>query len=71
MVIATQNPIEHEGTYPLPESQLDRFLMRLSVGYPSRQYELEILDTHAVRRHAVARCIPSPPPSRSRRWSTR
>jgi MoxR-like ATPase len=46
MVIATQNPIEHEGTYPLPESQLDRFLMRLSVGYPSRQSELEILDTH-------------------------
>ena len=36
MVIATQNPIEHEGTYPLPESQLDRFLMRVSVGYPSR-----------------------------------
>jgi MoxR-like ATPase len=47
MVIATQNPIEHEGTYPLPESQLDRFLMRLSVGYPSRGSELEILDTHA------------------------
>src|SRR3954469_7242807 len=47
MVSATQNPIEHEGPYPLPESQLDRFLMRLSVGYPSRQYELEILDTHA------------------------
>jgi MoxR-like ATPase len=46
MVIATQNPIEHEGTYPLPESQLDRFLMRLSMGYPSRQSELEILDTH-------------------------
>ncbi len=46
MVIATQNPIEHEGTYPLPESQLDRFLMRISVGYPSRQSELEILDTH-------------------------
>jgi len=46
MVMATQNPIEHEGTYPLPESQLDRFLMRLSVGYPSRQSELEILDTH-------------------------
>ncbi len=34
MVIATQNPIEHEGTYPLPESQLDRFLMRVSVGLP-------------------------------------
>jgi MoxR-like ATPase len=46
MVIATQNPIEHEGTYPLPESQLDRFLMRVSVGYPSPTAELEILDTH-------------------------
>ncbi|WP_208028046.1 AAA family ATPase [Rhabdothermincola sediminis] len=46
MVIATQNPIEHEGTYPLPESQLDRFLMRVSVGYPSREAELEVLDTH-------------------------
>ena len=46
MVIATQNPIEHEGTYPLPESQLDRFLMRVSVGYPSAESELEILDTH-------------------------
>ena len=46
MVIATQNPIEHEGTYPLPESQLDRFLMRVSVGYPSPESELEILDTH-------------------------
>jgi MoxR-like ATPase len=43
MVIATQNPVEHEGTYPLPESQLDRFLMRLSVGYPARQSELGIL----------------------------
>ncbi|MDQ2648192.1 MAG: MoxR family ATPase [Actinomycetota bacterium] len=46
MVIATQNPIEHEGTYPLPESQLDRFLMRVSVGYPSPEAELQILDTH-------------------------
>jgi len=46
MVIATQNPIEHEGTYPLPESQLDRFLMRVSVGYPSTESELQILDTH-------------------------
>jgi MoxR-like ATPase len=46
MVIATQNPIEHEGTYPLPESQLDRFLMRVSVGYPSPNAELEILDMH-------------------------
>src|SRR3546814_19466084 len=46
MVIATQNPIEHEGTYPLPESQLDRFLMRVSVGYPSPEAELQILDAH-------------------------
>jgi len=43
MVIATQNPIEHQGTYPLPESQLDRFLMRVHVGYPSRDHELEVL----------------------------
>ncbi len=46
MVIATQNPIEHEGTYPLPESQLDRFLMKVSVGYPGRSAELDILDRH-------------------------
>jgi MoxR-like ATPase len=46
MVIATQNPIEHEGTYPLPESQLDRFFMRISVGYPAGDAELEILEAH-------------------------
>jgi MoxR-like ATPase len=46
MVIATQNPIEHEGTYPLPESQLDRFLMKISMGYPARSAELDILDRH-------------------------
>lgn len=45
LVIATQNPLEHHGTYPLPESQLDRFLMRLSVGYPVRDVELGLL-TH-------------------------
>lgn len=44
MVIATQNPVEQEGTYRLPESQLDRFLMRISLGYPGRTAELEILD---------------------------
>jgi len=44
MVIATQNPLDHEGTYPLPESQLDRFLMKMSLGYPNRAAELEILD---------------------------
>ncbi|MEO0495386.1 MAG: MoxR family ATPase [Actinomycetota bacterium] len=46
MVIATQNPIEHEGTYALPEAQLDRFLMRLEIGYPDRAAELEILESH-------------------------
>jgi len=49
MVIATQNPIEHEGTYPLPEAQLDRFMMRLGIGYPSADVEAEILATHGVR----------------------
>jgi MoxR-like ATPase len=43
VVLATQNPIEYEGTYPLPEAQLDRFLMRVGVGYPSREHEIEML----------------------------
>jgi len=46
MVIATQNPIELEGTYPLPEAQLDRFLMRVQMGYPSHDAERAILETH-------------------------
>ena len=45
LVIGTQNPIEHEGTYPLPESQLDRFLMRIRMGYPDREAELTMLDS--------------------------
>jgi MoxR-like ATPase len=48
MVIATQNPIEHEGTYPLPEAQLDRFMMRLSIGYPNAESESSILATHGI-----------------------
>ena len=44
LVIATQNPVELEGTYPLPEAQLDRFLLRLRIGYPDRDAELSILD---------------------------
>ncbi len=47
-VVATQNPIEYEGTYPLPEAQLDRFIMRLDLGYPTREEEVAILS----RRHA-------------------
>ena len=47
LVIATQNPVEHHGTYPLPESQLDRFLMRIKMGYPSHETEREILRRRA------------------------
>lgn len=46
MVLATQNPLEYQGTFPLPEAQLDRFLMRLSLGYPDKQYEVEILQNY-------------------------
>jgi MoxR-like ATPase len=48
MVIATQNPVELEGTYPLPEAQLDRFLLRLRIGYPDRDAEVAILDAQGV-----------------------
>jgi MoxR-like ATPase len=50
LVLATQNPIEYEGTYPLPEAQLDRFLLRMSVGYPSREDEWNVLADRAERR---------------------
>ncbi len=50
LVIATQNPIEYEGTFPLPEAQLDRFLIRLAVGYPSAEGEIEILQRRIGRR---------------------
>src|SRR3954452_5398039 len=49
LVLATQNPIEYEGTYPLPEAQLDRFLLRISVGYPDRAAELELLGRRMER----------------------
>jgi MoxR-like ATPase len=54
MVIATQNPIEHEGTYALPESQLDRFLMRLSIGYPDREAEIDVLQAHGDDERATS-----------------
>lgn len=50
LVLATQNPIEYEGTYPLPEAQLDRFLLRIGVGYPSGDQEYEILERRRARR---------------------
>ena len=54
LVLATQNPIEYEGTFPLPEAQLDRFLMRLSMGYPSRADERQIL-TNLWREHPITK----------------
>ena len=56
LVIATQNPIEHDGTYKLPESQLDRFLIRMEIGYPNRQAELDILEpgTGAEATHQLS-----------------
>jgi MoxR-like ATPase len=54
LVIATQNPIDLEGTYPLPEAQLDRFLMRISVGYPERDEERTILRRRRERRQESA-----------------
>src|SRR2546425_11711566 len=49
-VIATQNPIEHEGTYPLTEAQVDRFLLKIDVGYPTREQEIEVLERRRKRR---------------------
>jgi MoxR-like ATPase len=54
LVLATQNPIEYEGTFPLPEAQLDRFLIRLSLGYPSRMEERQIL-TNLWREHPITK----------------
>ena len=51
LVIATQNPVEHHGTYPLPESQMDRFLMRVRMGYPDAQAEREILRAEVGAEH--------------------
>jgi len=59
MVVATQNPVEHHGTYPLPESQLDRFLMRLRIGYPSAESEKEILKNSALVADPVSKIRPS------------
>jgi MoxR-like ATPase len=58
LVIATQNPIEYEGTYPLPEAQLDRFLIRTAIGYPSREEEWRVLAERAARRSDEVRLEP-------------
>src|SRR5207237_10327969 len=48
IVVATQNPVEYEGTYPLPEAQLDRFMVRVALGYPQAEDEAEMLAEHAA-----------------------
>ena len=58
LVIATQNPVEYEGTYPLPEAQLDRFLLRLSVGYPDADAEWEVLARRMARREEMVTLAP-------------
>ena len=58
LVIATQNPVEHHGTYPLPESQLDRFLMRIKMGYPSHETERQILRSRTVESTPIATLEP-------------
>ena len=61
LVLATQNPIEHEGTYPLPEAQVDRFMFKLVVTYPDGREEREVLDrmTVAPSRRRTRYSIPS------------
>ncbi len=53
LVLATQNPIEYEGTFPLPEAQVDRFMMRIHLGYPSKQNEVDVLNRQ-MERHPIA-----------------
>jgi len=60
LVLATQNPIEQEGTYPLPEAQVDRFMLKLRVTYPSREEELEIMNRMAGGKEPVAQPVVSP-----------
>ncbi|MBS44739.1 MAG: ATPase [Nocardioides sp.] len=55
VVVATANPVEHEGTYPLPEAQLDRFLLRVSLGYPSRDQEYDVVARRVERRQEDVR----------------
>jgi MoxR-like ATPase len=60
IVLATQNPIEQEGTYPLPEAQVDRFMLKVKVGYPTREEERAIMDRHGVAAPPRARPVVGP-----------
>jgi len=55
MVIATQNPVEHQGTFPLPESQMDRFLLRVQMGYPDFEYERQVLRSDMPHKEKIAK----------------
>jgi MoxR-like ATPase len=70
MVMATQNPIEQEGTYPLPEAQVDRFMMKVRVGYPTKEEERLILDlmTGAPPAPAQPKVNIEPVAARARDW---
>ncbi|MEJ2543059.1 MAG: MoxR family ATPase [Calditrichaceae bacterium] len=60
LVLATQNPIEQEGTYPLPEAQVDRFMLKLNVGYPSKEEELEIIRRQTKGEKYIAKAVITP-----------
>jgi len=60
LVLATQNPIEQEGTYPLPEAQVDRFMLKLNIGYPSKEDELEIIRRQTKQEQTEAQAVISP-----------
>ena len=60
LVLATQNPIEHEGTYPLPEAQVDRFMLKINVGYPTPEEELEIIRRTTKANDVVVKAVVSP-----------
>jgi MoxR-like ATPase len=60
LVLATQNPIEHEGTYPLPEAQVDRFMLKVKIGYPSREEELSIMKQNIASDNKPVKPVVSP-----------
>ena len=60
LVLATQNPIEQEGTYPLPEAQIDRFMLKVSVSYPNKKEELQILERMSIKRQFDVQAVADP-----------
>jgi len=60
LVLATQNPIEQEGTYPLPEAQVDRFMLKVKIGYPSKEEELQIMRANVALQQPVTKAVVTP-----------